>query len=136
MCTAPLLHPLGLPEPPISWSSHSCAGLRLWSRAGLSGFPLPAGFAANTASLTVLGDDFTMINMVVENTVARPQQGVVGKQAVAFRSQGNRTLVYNCSIYSFQDTLYAQNYTQYYVDSKWGRRLPLAQGTHPLASGG
>lgn len=76
-----------------------------------SGNPLGT---ANTGTLAVLADDFTLVNMVVENASRRPPRGVVGFQAVAFRSMGNRTAVYNSSFYSYQDTLYAHRGDQYY----------------------
>eukprot|EP00475_Leptophrys_vorax_P023847 TRINITY_DN32836_c0_g1_i1.p1 TRINITY_DN32836_c0_g1~~TRINITY_DN32836_c0_g1_i1.p1 ORF type:complete len:423 (-),score=34.81 TRINITY_DN32836_c0_g1_i1:78-1346(-) len=71
---------------------------------------------ANTGSLTNLADDFTMINMVVENSSPRPPPGLFGYQAVAFRNSGNRTIIFNSSFYSFQDTLYAHEGYQYYKD--------------------
>ncbi|CAI5988418.1 unnamed protein product [Closterium sp. NIES-64] len=71
---------------------------------------------AGTGTLAALGDDFTMINMIVENSSPRPPPATVGFQAVAFRASGNRTLVYNCSFYSYQDTLYAHEGFQYYKD--------------------
>ncbi|CAI5978016.1 unnamed protein product [Closterium sp. NIES-64] len=69
---------------------------------------------ANTGTLAVLADDFTMVNMIVENASPRPPPATTGYQAVAFRSAGNRTIVFNSSFYSYQDTLYAHRGTHYY----------------------
>ncbi|GJP36908.1 hypothetical protein CLOM_g21370 [Closterium sp. NIES-68] len=69
---------------------------------------------ANTGTLAVLADDFTMVNMIVENASPRPPPATTGYQAVAFRSAGNRTIVFNSSFYSYQDTLYAHKGYQYY----------------------
>ncbi|CAI7857494.1 unnamed protein product [Closterium sp. NIES-54] len=69
---------------------------------------------ANTGTLAVLADDFTMVNMIVENASPRPPPATTGYQAVAFRSAGNRTIVFNSSFYSYQDTLYAHKGFQYY----------------------
>ena len=67
-----------------------------------------------------------MINMVIINSTPRPPPGVVGYQAVAFRSSGNRTLVYNSSFHSYQDTLYADEGFQYYQNCEFNT-TPAAQ---------
>lgn len=77
---------------------HSCAALRALVPARL----LLAPCAVNTATMSVYADDFTIINMYVINSAPRPPPAVVGGQAVAFMSSGNRTLAYNCTFRSFQ----------------------------------
>ena len=75
-----------------------------------------------------------MINMVIINSTPRPPPGVVGYQAVAFRSSGNRTLVYNSSFHSYQDTLYADEGFQYYQNCESGVHLPALIAACQLAS--
>ncbi|CAH9092204.1 unnamed protein product [Cuscuta epithymum] len=60
-----------------------------------------------TATVGVLGDGFMASNITFENTG-------VGSQAVAFRSDGDRTVVETCELRGNQDTLYAKSMRQYY----------------------
>ncbi|CAH9123240.1 unnamed protein product, partial [Cuscuta epithymum] len=61
----------------------------------------------HTATVGVLGDGFTATNITFENTA-------VGYQAVAFRSDADRTVMEHCEFRGNQDTLYAKSLRQYY----------------------
>ncbi|CAI6008768.1 unnamed protein product [Closterium sp. NIES-65] len=70
----------------------------------------------NTGCFVVFADDFTAVNVNFENASPRPPPNSYIYQAVAVRVTANRTAFYNCSIKSFQDTLYAHKGWQYYKD--------------------
>ncbi|CAI5460235.1 unnamed protein product [Closterium sp. Yama58-4] len=70
----------------------------------------------NTGCFVVFADDFTAVNFNFENASPRPPPNSYIYQAVAVRVTANRTAFYNCSIKSFQDTLYAHKGWQYYKD--------------------
>ncbi|CAI7769812.1 unnamed protein product [Closterium sp. NIES-53] len=72
--------------------------------------------AVNTGCFVVFADDFTAVNVNFENASPRPPPNSYIYQAVAVRVTANRTAFYNCSIKSFQDTLYAHKGWQYYKD--------------------
>lgn len=61
-----------------------------------------------------LADHFTAINIIFQNTVPRPPPSTYDRQAVALRIAANYSALYNCSILSYQDTLYAHKGVQYY----------------------
>lgn len=44
------------------------------------------------------------------------EAGPEGLQAVAFRSQSDHSVLYNCHFYGYQDTLYPQSMRQFYRD--------------------
>ena len=60
-------------------------------------------FAAVNGDATILKD------LGIENSA-----GAEKHQAVALRVSGDRTIVYNCQIDAYQDTLYTHTYRQYY----------------------
>ncbi|KAL3505697.1 hypothetical protein ACH5RR_031079 [Cinchona calisaya] len=62
-----------------------------------------------TATLSVNGDGCILRDLGIENSA-----GAIKHQAVALRVSGDRTIVYNCQIDAYQDTLYAHAYRQYY----------------------
>eukprot|EP00475_Leptophrys_vorax_P043924 TRINITY_DN8614_c0_g1_i2.p1 TRINITY_DN8614_c0_g1~~TRINITY_DN8614_c0_g1_i2.p1 ORF type:complete len:297 (+),score=-3.05 TRINITY_DN8614_c0_g1_i2:724-1614(+) len=70
----------------------------------------------NTGCFVVFADDFTAVNVNFENASPRPPPNSYIYQAVALRVTANRTAVLNCTIRSFQDTLYAHKGWQYYKD--------------------
>ena len=59
-----------------------------------------------------LGHGFLAQDLTIRNT-AGPAQ----KQAVALRSNSNKSVVYRCSIEGYEDTLYAENGRQMYIES-------------------
>ncbi|CAI5490086.1 unnamed protein product [Closterium sp. Naga37s-1] len=63
----------------------------------------------DTATLSIYGSNFVGMGLGVENT-AGPQ----GKQAVAARSDGDKTAFYHCRFSGYQDTLFAQEGRHYY----------------------
>ncbi|KAH7421051.1 hypothetical protein KP509_13G038200 [Ceratopteris richardii] len=67
-----------------------------------------------SASVTVKADDFIALDISFKNTAPAPENGAVGKQAVAFLIQGDRAAFYRCSFYGAQDTLYDKMGRHYY----------------------
>lgn len=65
-----------------------------------------------TATVNALGHGFLAQNLTIRN-VAGPR----GKQAVALRSNSNRSVVFGCSIEGYEDSLYAENGAQLYLDT-------------------
>ncbi|GJP53358.1 hypothetical protein CLOM_g12515 [Closterium sp. NIES-68] len=63
----------------------------------------------DTATLGIYGSDFVGMGLGVENTA-----GPDGKQAVAVRSDGDKTAFYHCRFSGYQDTLFAQEGRHYY----------------------
>jgi pectinesterase len=59
-----------------------------------------------------LGHGFVAQNLTILNSA-----GPDGKQAVALRSNSHRSVVYGCSIEGYEDTLYAENGAQVYLDT-------------------
>ncbi|WOL00301.1 pectinesterase/pectinesterase inhibitor 28 [Canna indica] len=64
-----------------------------------------------TATLGVVGDDFIGKDLWIENSA-----GPAKHQAVAMRSQSDRTVFYNVRFDGYQDTLYAHANRQFYRD--------------------
>ncbi|XP_027164771.1 pectinesterase-like [Coffea eugenioides] len=62
-----------------------------------------------TPTLSVNGDATILKDLGIENSA-----GAEKHQAVALRVSGDRTIVYNCQIDAYQDTLYTHTYRQYY----------------------
>jgi pectinesterase len=63
-----------------------------------------------------LGHGFIAQNLTIRNTV-----GPEGRQAVALRSNLNKSVVYRCSIEGHEDTLYVENGIQFYLQTSiWG----------------
>ncbi|PIN20604.1 Pectinesterase [Handroanthus impetiginosus] len=63
----------------------------------------------NSATVGVLGDGFMASNLTIQNTA-----GPDAHQAVAFRSDSDRSIIQNCEFLGNQDTLYAHSLRQYY----------------------
>jgi len=63
----------------------------------------------NTATFAAVGAGFIAQGMTFRN-----EAGVEGHQAVAFRSQADRTVMFDCSFEGNQDTLYYQAHRQFY----------------------
>ncbi|XP_010523318.1 PREDICTED: pectinesterase PPME1-like [Tarenaya hassleriana] len=59
----------------------------------------------NSATLIVLSDYFTAVNIIVKNTAPKPDPRRDDGQALAMRISGNKAAFYNCKFYGFQDTL-------------------------------
>eukprot|EP00850_Spirogloea_muscicola_P001574 SM000006S19339 [mRNA] locus=s6:170095:173516:- [translate_table: standard] len=69
---------------------------------------------SGSGSIIVLGSDFTGINLIFRNDAKRPAPNTYDRQSVALRLNGPRAMLVNCSVISFQDSLYAQNFQQYF----------------------
>ncbi|KAK1421551.1 hypothetical protein QVD17_23976 [Tagetes erecta] len=63
----------------------------------------------NTATFGVVGDGFMASGLTIENTA-----GPDAHQAVAFRSDSDRSVIENCEFLGNQDTLYAHSLRQFY----------------------
>ncbi|KAK9071590.1 hypothetical protein SSX86_008018 [Deinandra increscens subsp. villosa] len=63
----------------------------------------------NTATFGVVGDGFMASGLTIENTA-----GPDAHQAVAFRSDSDRSVLENCEFIGNQDTLYAHSLRQFY----------------------
>ncbi|KAG4171213.1 hypothetical protein ERO13_A12G195500v2 [Gossypium hirsutum] len=60
----------------------------------------------NSATLIAESNYFVAANLNIVNSAPKPESGkTVGGQAVALRVSGDRSAIYNCNIYGFQDTL-------------------------------
>lgn len=60
----------------------------------------------------VVADGFLPQNLTIRN-----EAGPKGRQAVALRSNSNRTVVFGCAIEGFEDSLYAENGVQVYLET-------------------
>ncbi|XP_073147345.1 probable pectinesterase/pectinesterase inhibitor 51 [Henckelia pumila] len=69
----------------------------------------PGVFTYDTATVGVVGDGFMASDLTIRNTA-----GPDAHQAVAFRSDSDRSVVQNCEFLGNQDTLYAHGLRQYY----------------------
>uniref|UniRef100_A0A804U9B4 Pectinesterase n=1 Tax=Zea mays TaxID=4577 RepID=A0A804U9B4_MAIZE len=65
-----------------------------------------------TATVNVVADGFLPQNLTIRN-----EAGPKGRQAVALRSNSNRTVVFGCAIEGFEDSLYAENGVQVYLET-------------------
>ncbi|KAL9393403.1 hypothetical protein Peur_012688 [Populus x canadensis] len=63
----------------------------------------------NTATVGVLGDGFMARGLTIQNTAGAPTH-----QAVAFRLDGDLSIIENCEFLGSQDTLYAHSLRQFY----------------------
>lgn len=70
---------------------------------------MPRMSTYNTATVGVIGDGFMASGVTFQNTA-----GPVERQAVAFRSQSDLSIIENCEFIGNQDTLYAHSLRQYY----------------------
>ncbi|KAJ1254771.1 hypothetical protein BS78_K328300, partial [Paspalum vaginatum] len=61
----------------------------------------------------VVGDGFVAYNLTIQNTA-----GPENRQAVALRSKSNKSFVYKCRIEGNEDTLYAENGLQLYMETE------------------
>lgn len=57
-----------------------------------------------------LGHGFVAQDLTIRNTA-----GPEGNQALAFRSNSNKSIIYRCSLEGYQDTVYAENNLQLYL---------------------
>lgn len=69
-----------------------------------------AGGTFHTATVRVLADDFLAENLTIENTYG------TGTQAVALHLESDRTVIRNCRLLAWQDTLFAASGRQYFRD--------------------
>ncbi|WCJ29064.1 Plant invertase/pectin methylesterase inhibitor superfamily [Euphorbia peplus] len=70
----------------------------------------PVGvFTYNTATVAVMGDGFMAKDLTIKN-----EAGIPTKQAVAFRSDSDKSYVENCEFIGHQDTLYIHGLRQFY----------------------
>ncbi|KAI3451514.1 hypothetical protein Pfo_008179 [Paulownia fortunei] len=67
----------------------------------------------NSATVGVVGDGFMASGLTIQNTA-----GPDTHQAVAFRSDSDRSVIENCEFLGNQDTLYAHSLRQYYKSSR------------------
>ncbi|CAM8887499.1 unnamed protein product [Rhodiola kirilowii] len=63
----------------------------------------------DTATFSALGSNFMAMNMGFENTA-----GAIKEQAVALHVGGDMSIIYNCRISGYQDSLYAHAHRQFY----------------------
>ncbi|XP_057796173.1 probable pectinesterase/pectinesterase inhibitor 51 [Salvia miltiorrhiza] len=90
-----------------------------------------------SATVGILGDGFMASNITFQNTA-----GPETHQAVAFRSDSDRSMMENCEFVSNQDTLYAHSMRQYYkscriqgnVDFIFGNAAVVFQDCHILVA--
>ncbi|KAG6501561.1 hypothetical protein ZIOFF_041442 [Zingiber officinale] len=70
----------------------------------------------NTASVTVLADDFSARNISFKNTAPAPMPGMEGWQAAAIRISGDKAYFSGCGFHGAQDTLYDHAGRHYFKD--------------------
>jgi len=75
-----------------------------------------AGSTSKSASVAVLSDYFTAIDITFSNTSPAPAGGAVGQQAVAFRIEGDFAQFYRVAFLGAQDTLYDKKGRHYFKD--------------------
>lgn len=75
-----------------------------------------AGSTSNSASVTILADNFIARGVTFKNSAPAPPGGAVNKQAVALRISGDKGAFYNCAFIGAQDTLYDQKGRHYFKD--------------------
>jgi len=75
-----------------------------------------AGSTAKSASVIILSDYFIAEDIAFKNTAPAPVGGAVGKQAVAFRIDGDKAQFYRVAFYGAQDTLYDKKGRHYFKD--------------------
>ncbi|XP_006663570.1 pectinesterase-like isoform X2 [Oryza brachyantha] len=68
-------------------------------------------YMLSSATVTALGRGFMARDLTIQNTA-----GVDGNQSLALRSNSQHTVLYRCGLDGFQDTLYAENKRQFYLD--------------------
>ncbi|CAI0467240.1 unnamed protein product [Linum tenue] len=66
---------------------------------------------SDTATVVILAPGFIAKDMGFENSA-----GAIGHQAVAYRSQSDNSVVFNCQFDGYQDTLYPQSNRQFFRD--------------------
>ncbi|XP_057772208.1 pectinesterase-like [Salvia miltiorrhiza] len=76
-----------------------------------------------TATLSVDGDDFMAKDIGIENTA-----GASGRQAIAVRVSGDKAVFYNVHMSSYQSTLYAHIYRQFYRDCRISGTMDIIWG--------
>lgn len=75
-----------------------------------------AGSTSKSATVAVLSDYFTALDLTFSNTNPPPAGGSVGQQAVAFRIEGDYGQFYRVGFLGAQDTLYDKEGRHYFKD--------------------
>ncbi|KAJ1274286.1 hypothetical protein BS78_05G051200 [Paspalum vaginatum] len=76
-----------------------------------------------SATVAAVGDGFVAYNLTIQNTA-----GPANRQAVALRSKSNKSIVYKCRIEGYEDTLYAENGLQLYVETEIAGKVDFVFG--------
>ncbi|KAH7387831.1 hypothetical protein KP509_16G044000 [Ceratopteris richardii] len=75
-----------------------------------------SGKTQDSATVGVNSDGFIARGLTFENSAPAPPPGAVGRQAVAFRINGDKAALYDCNFLGAQDTLY-DNHGRHYFEN-------------------
>nr|KJB51349.1 hypothetical protein B456_008G213000 [Gossypium raimondii] len=85
----------------------------------------------NSATLIAESNYFVAANLNIVNSAPKPERGkTVGGQAVALRVSGDRSAIYNCNIYGFQDTLCDDKGNHFFKDCYVSGTVDFIFGEH------